>query len=58
LQVQHTSFQNGYSTDQWNRWRQRLKSRQSDEINFFEDLSESMLPLRPPLYSSPVSRCV
>jgi hypothetical protein len=48
LQVQHAGFQNGYSPYKWNRWRQRLKSRQGDEINFFENLAESFLPLRPP----------
>ena len=37
-----------------NRWGQILKSRQSDEINFFEDLVKSVLPLRSPLRALPV----
>jgi hypothetical protein len=33
LQVQHSRFQNGYSPSGRNRWWQRLKGWQSDEIN-------------------------
>src|SRR5260370_29201876 len=58
LQAQHSRFQKGYSSDEWNRWRQRLKDRQSYENNFFEDLPESILPLPLPLESVAIVRRV
>ena len=46
LEVQHARFQNGYPANEGNRWRQRLKSWQSDEINFSKDLVQGPLPFR------------
>jgi hypothetical protein len=48
LQAQHSRFQKKNSSDERDRWWQGLQSRQSDKINFFEDLTESVLPLGPP----------